>query len=89
MKCLIRRAIVTDAAGACDVVRRSISELCVEDHQGDQTTIDAWIANQTVPNFESWIRSNSTIALVAEGARCARTARAAHDPAAGVAATVP
>ena len=67
MKCLIRRAIVTDAAGACDVVRRSISELCVEDHQGDQTTIDAWIANKTVPNFESWIRSNSKIALVAEG----------------------
>ena len=67
MKCLIRRAIVTDAAGACDVVRRSISELCVEDHQGDQTTIGAWIANKTVPNFESWIRSNSKIAFVAEG----------------------
>ena len=75
MKCLIRRAIVTDAAGACDVVRRSISELCVEDHQGDQTTIDAWIANKTVPNFESWIRSNSTIAFVAEGTESYRERR--------------
>ena len=66
MTYLIRRAVPTDAAGVCDVVRRSISDLCIDDHQGDQATIDAWLANKTVPNVESWIRSNRSIAVVAE-----------------------
>ena len=67
MKCLIRRAIVTDASGACEVVRRSISELCVDDHQGDQTTIGAWIANKTgrvqgvVATRPRWWESSSSL----------------------------
>ena len=63
---LIRRAEVTDAPGACEAVRRSIAELCIEDHRGDQATIAAWLSNKTVQNVASWISSPRNIAGVAE-----------------------
>jgi len=68
MSCLIRRAVVADAFEACQIVRRSICELCRDDHEGDQATIDEWLANKTVPNFEAWIGSDSYRAVVAETA---------------------
>jgi GNAT superfamily N-acetyltransferase len=64
----IRRAVASDAPGACDAVRRSIIELCIEDHQGDGATIDAWLANKTEARVEGWISSARHIAFVAEEA---------------------
>jgi GNAT superfamily N-acetyltransferase len=64
----IRRAIASDAPGACDAVRRSIIELCIEDHQGDGATLDAWLANKTEAHFTRWIDSDRHVAVVAEGA---------------------
>ena len=48
------------------VVRRSIVELCEEDHHGEADALDAWLANKTVANFEAWLRSLHTVALVAD-----------------------
>jgi hypothetical protein len=62
----IRVAVASDAAHACDVVRRSITELCTEDHQGDGATIAAWLANKTEANFTRWIDSDRHVAPVAE-----------------------
>jgi hypothetical protein len=42
-----RRARVEDAAAACDVMRRSITELCLADHANDPTILEAWLANKT------------------------------------------
>ena len=39
MDYLIRPAVVSDAPAACDVVRCSITDLCSEDHQGDEATL--------------------------------------------------
>jgi GNAT superfamily N-acetyltransferase len=66
MTCATRRAALSDAAAACDVVRRSIVELCYDDHRGDEGTLASWLANKTLANFEQWIRSDEHIALVAE-----------------------
>jgi len=63
---LIRDARPDDAEAACDVVRRSIKELCTLDHRGDQTTLDAWLANKTPEAFAEWATSERHIALVAE-----------------------
>jgi GNAT superfamily N-acetyltransferase len=63
----IRRAVVSDAAQACQAVRRSIAELCVDDHQGDESTLTAWTCNKTAANFATWIVSDRHVALVAEG----------------------
>ena len=62
----IRRAIPSDAASACDVVRRSINALCPLDHHRDERTISEWLANKTEANFDTWIKSEQHIALVAE-----------------------
>jgi predicted acetyltransferase/GNAT superfamily N-acetyltransferase len=69
MTLIVRRAMPSDASGACDVVRRSILQLCVADHGGDAATIAAWLANKTAENFASWIGSAGHIACVAEVAR--------------------
>lgn len=63
---IIRRAQLTDAPAACEVVRRSITELCTESHQNDQETLTAWLANKTVQNFERWVNSPQHYAVVAD-----------------------
>jgi hypothetical protein len=43
----IRDAMTEDAPAACDVLRRSISELCVADHGNDPTILARWLSNKT------------------------------------------
>jgi GNAT superfamily N-acetyltransferase len=62
----IRRALEADAPACCQVVRRSITELCLEDHRGDEATIDLWLRNKTGANFEKWIHSDRHVAFIAE-----------------------
>lgn len=66
MACTTRRARASDAATACDVVRRSVIELCEEDHRGDSTVLECWLENKTAANFEARIASDQNVALVAE-----------------------
>src|SRR5262252_421478 len=63
---LLRRATPPDVATVCALVRSSIVELCGADHQGDESTIAAWLANKTQDNFASWISSPRHVAVVAE-----------------------
>lgn len=66
MICTTRRADLSDAEAACEVVRRSIVELCYDDHRGDETSLAEWLANKTPANFEQWIGSKQHACLVAE-----------------------
>jgi GNAT superfamily N-acetyltransferase len=52
---LIREARTEDAVEACHVVRRSITELCLADHQDDPAILEKWLANKTPANVRSWI----------------------------------
>ena len=60
----IRRATISDAAEACALLRRSISELCVRDHRGDPEFLAKWLSNKTAENVRRWILE--THFLVAE-----------------------
>jgi hypothetical protein len=51
----IRDAQPEDAHSACEVVRRSISELCAADHGNDPTVLSQWLKNKTLGNVASWI----------------------------------
>jgi GNAT superfamily N-acetyltransferase len=51
----IRRATVDDAADACLIIRRSITELCVLDHRADEQFLAGWLANKTTENVRRWI----------------------------------
>src|SRR5882672_1659038 len=63
---VIRHADESDAAAAIDVVRRSISQLCVADHHNDEETLAAWLANKTSQNFLAWLANTDNFCVVAE-----------------------
>jgi GNAT superfamily N-acetyltransferase len=62
---LIRRADIADAARACDVMRRSIAELCNADHHDDPAIVGRWLANKTPENVKAWIEDEGNRVLVA------------------------
>lgn len=61
----IRRARPDEAAAICDVLRRSIAELCVADHQNNAAWLDDWLANKTPANVAAWIADPENCLLVA------------------------
>ena len=61
----VRPASEADAVAACDVLQRSIRELCVADHDHDEQVLFAWLANKTPENLREWISSPSSYAIVA------------------------
>jgi ribosomal protein S18 acetylase RimI-like enzyme len=61
----IRDAVAEDAADACEVLRRSISELCVADHANDTAILTRWLGNKTPENVASWIARSGNSVLVA------------------------
>jgi len=61
----IRDAVAEDAPAACQVLRRSISELCVADHGNDPTILKRWLSNKTPEIVASWIASPNNSLLVA------------------------
>ena len=61
----IRKARVEDAAKACDVLRRSISELCAADHNNDPALLAGWLANKTPENVAAWISDPGNVVFVA------------------------
>ena len=42
----IRDAVAADAPAACDMLRRSIAELCGADHRNDLAILERWFANK-------------------------------------------
>jgi GNAT superfamily N-acetyltransferase len=61
----IRDAVPEDAPAACEVVRRSISELCSADHHNDPVILGRWLANKTPEIVASWIVKPANPVLVA------------------------
>ena len=51
----IRAAEPRDAAAMCGVLRRSIIELCVRDHQNDPARLAEWLADKTPGQVGGWI----------------------------------
>ena len=64
----IRDATPDDAKAACDVLRRSISELCVGDHGNDPAILAAWLRNKTPEIVAGWARQpGNSLLLAVEG----------------------
>ena len=61
----IRAAKPEDAPAACEVMRRSIAELCGADHRNDEAILERWLDNKTPEVFESWIGQPDNSLLVA------------------------
>jgi len=65
----IRDAVAEDAEAACQVMRRSIAELCLADHRNDQGILQRWLGNKTPEFFMSWLNQpdNSLLVAVEDG----------------------
>jgi GNAT superfamily N-acetyltransferase len=66
----VRPAQPQDADAAVDVSRRSITELCTADHQGDAETLANWLANKTTQHFLAWLACDDNYCVVAEDSEC-------------------
>jgi hypothetical protein len=47
-----------EATEACAVIRQSIEELCLADHDGAPSVLGPWLANKTPETVRGWIESN-------------------------------
>jgi GNAT superfamily N-acetyltransferase len=64
----IRDAAPADAAAACEVLRASITELCVADHRNDPAILAAWLANKTPEIVAGWAADPAgSLLLAVEG----------------------
>ena len=62
----VRAANAGDAEAACQVLRRSIAECCVEDHRNDSSVLDPWLRNKTPQNVRAWFCTAGNFPVVAE-----------------------
>lgn len=62
----IRPATPDDADAACEIVRRSIVELCAEDHRNDPMELQGWLANKSPANFRTWFKQLGLYGFIAE-----------------------
>jgi len=66
----IRDARLEDASAICEVLRRSITELCRADHRNDPTILARWLSNKTPETIASWIaRPDNSLLLAVEDGR--------------------
>ena len=63
---MIRKAELQDVEEFCNVIRRSIIELCGFDHHGKKETLEKWLENKTVENCREWILNKHSSTFVAE-----------------------
>jgi GNAT superfamily N-acetyltransferase len=73
MTLVIRDARPEDAEAACEVLRRSIAELCEADHHNKSEILGAWLANKQPKIVASWIArpDNSVLVALENGATVA------------------
>ena len=64
----IRDATPDDAVAACQVLRESISRLCVADHGNDPAILNAWLANKQPETVAAWVvQKGNSLLLAVEG----------------------
>lgn len=66
MSLRIRPATAADASAACDVLRRSITGCCAQDHGGDPARLQPWLRNKTPDRVRDFILAPAHFPVLAE-----------------------
>lgn len=74
-----RAARAQDASEAIELLRRSITELCVSSHHHDAATLEAWLANKTVERFARWLADPGVRVVIAEDRGAMRGVGSIHE----------
>ncbi len=61
----ITKAKKADSKIACNILRRSIIEVCQKDHNGNQALLAIWLENKTVNNVAKWFAADNSLSLIA------------------------
>ncbi|WP_198034175.1 GNAT family N-acetyltransferase [Acidihalobacter ferrooxydans] len=61
----VAQAELDDASAACEVLRRSISEVCGPDYVEISGFLEDWLKNKTPANVAQWIQSPDTYFVIA------------------------
>lgn len=61
----IRLATPQDGEEAALLLRQSITQLCVVDHQNDPPTLARWLENKTPQHFRGWLADPESRLVVA------------------------
>lgn len=61
----IRDATFEDADTACEVIRKSIAQLCAADHHNDPVILGRWLSNKRPDIFAGWAKEAGNSLLVA------------------------
>ena len=64
MRFTITEAKEKDAREICQLIRRSISEVCGPDYAKIDGFIENWLANKTPENIGSWIKSTEGVFII-------------------------
>lgn len=63
---IIREARETDAAKICEVLIRSVREICAKDYNHDETVLQDWCSNKDPELVAQWINNPANFCVVAE-----------------------
>ena len=66
---VVRPALTEDADAVRETWTRSIREVCLLDHRGDEAVIHKWCANKTADNRSEWFREADALWRVASDER--------------------
>ena len=63
----IRPAVESDAQAICDVLIRSVYEVCGKDYNNDPEILALWCSNKTPHNVRAWINDFDSFMCVVKG----------------------
>ena len=63
MKIVVAEEVHAEAI--CDIVRRSILQLCREDHRGDPEVLQRWLSGKTPESVRGWILDPANYMVIA------------------------
>ena len=66
MQLMVRKARAADAPEAVETLRRSITELCSEDHGNSPEALESWLANKTEAQWRDWVARMDVSVFVGE-----------------------